>query len=141
MEGESAAYFDPRSAVFRKSSDGSACNLVENDRLTRLLRKRILASDRSEPGFIRHDAKHGTYFAMKNPDKPSTVKQTGTSCMRTSSIKKPDLVRFVGKIMPVTSQVAVNAMRNKGDWCDLYEYALRLKRSLALPVSNVVQKN
>ena len=141
MEGESAAYFDPRAATFRKSSDGSACNLVENDRLTRLLRKRLLASDGDESGFIRHDAKHGTYFAMKNPAKPSTVKQTGTSCLRTSSIKKPDLVQFVGKILPVTSQVAVNAMRNKGDWCDLYEYALRLKRSLARPVSNVVQKN
>ena len=113
---------------------------MENDRLTRLLRTRLLASEGGETGFMRHDAKHGTFFAMKNPSKPSAVKQTGTSCMRTSSIKKPDLVRFVGEVLPVTNQVAVNAMRNKGDWCELYEYALRLKRSLARPASNAVQK-
>lgn len=140
MEGESAAYFDPRTATFRKSADGRVCNLVENDRLTRLLRTRLLASEGDETGFMRHDAKHGTFFAMKNPSKPSTVKQTGTSCMRTSSIKKPDLVRFVGEVLPVANQVAVNAMRTKGDWCELYEYALRLRRSLARPASNAVQK-
>jgi hypothetical protein len=113
-------YFDYHYG-FLRSLNGRKAGLMENDRVMKDFVK-VVQKKRDAIGFV-NTSKGKTNFKMINPDKNN--KQVGSICVATSTIKKSDLVSFIG------TQVGSEKLRSyeklgKASLCSVYEYALRL---------------
>ena len=106
---------------FLRNLTGAKAGLIENDRMIKDFQKIVEKQGRSI-GFV-NTTKGKANFKMINPKK--TNKQVGSICVATSTIKKSDLVTFIGTQMGSEKGVSY-AKLGKAALCSVYEYALRL---------------
>ena len=116
-------YFDYHYG-FLRTVDGQKTSLMENDRAMIDFRKAV-AKQNKPIGFMNQN-KGRVHFKMINPNK--TNKQVGSVCVGTSTIKKSDLVTFIGSQIGSERAAAFHKL-GKSSLCDVYEYALRITTS------------
>jgi len=122
------------------SPGNSKVSIGENTSLQRRLRKESSLPKEVRGWIDLHPTDSGA-FKMVNPNKDTKITKQwqGTSCIKTSTIKKQTLVEISGGMIRLKSSEKIpSTVSVKKWWCEIYEYALRSKGYLARPVIRTI---